>query len=235
MNGFDCFMEGFRLVLKPGLRRYVIAPALINTVVLALMISVSISEFGPWVDRLIAFLPDWLSFLSGLIWFLASVIVAFFLFYLFTIVANIIAAPFNALLSIKVEESLIGKSLVSSSSFWLILPRALWRELSKLAYLLPRMLGLLLISVIPVINAAAPFLWILFSAWMMAVQYTDYAADNNEVSFSELRQRLAGKRFESVSFGLPAYLLLAIPFVNLILLPVAVAGGTVFWVKNLRQ
>jgi len=234
MNGFDCFMEGFRLVLKPGLRPYVIVPALINTIVLALMIAVSVSEFSPWVERLISFLPDWLSFLSWLIWFLASIIVAFVLFYLFTIVANIIASPFNAVLSIKVEESLIGRPLVSNSSFWLVLPRALWRELSKLMYLLPRMLGLLLISVIPVVNAVAPFLWILFSAWMMAVQYTDYAADNNEVSFSELRQRLARKRVDSVLFGLPAYLVLAIPLVNLILLPVAVAGGTVFWVKNLR-
>ena len=234
MNGIDCFMEGFRLVTKPGLRRYVIIPTLINAIVLALMIVVSINEFSPWVEYLISFLPGWLSFLSWLIWVFASLIVAFILFYLFTIVANIIASPFNALLSIKVEESLIGRSLASTVSLWMILPRAIMREFSKLMYLLPRLIALLLISVIPVVNAAAPFLWIIFSAWMMAVQYADYAADNNEISFSELRKRLAGKRFESILFGFPAYLMLAIPFVNLVLLPVAVAGGTVFWVKNLR-
>ena len=234
MNGIDCFVEGFRLVSKPGLRRYVIVPTMINALVLTLMIAVSVSVFSPWVERLISFLPDWLFFLSWLIWMLASIIVAFVLFYLFTILANIIASPFNALLSIKVEESLIGKSLTSTVSIWLILPRAFWREVVKLMYLLPRLLGLLLISVIPVVNAIAPFLWIIFSAWMMAVQYTDYAADNNEISFPELRKRLASKRIDSVMFGFPAYLVLAIPVVNLILLPVAVAGGTVFWVKNLR-
>jgi len=234
MNGIDCFMEGFRLVSKPGLRRYVIIPALINTLVLVLMIAISVSVFSPWVESLISFLPDWLSFLSWLVWTLASIIVAFVLFYLFTIIANVVASPFNAILSVKVEESLLGETLSSSASMWMILPRAFWREMTKLMYLLPRLLGLLLLSVIPVVNAAAPFLWILFSAWMMAVQYTDYAADNNEISFRELRNRLAGKKIQSVLFGLPAYLLLAIPVVNLILLPVAVAGGTVFWVKNLR-
>ncbi len=227
-------MEGFRLVSKPGLRRYVIIPALINTLVLVLMIAISVSVFSPWVESLISFLPDWLSFLSWLVWTLASIIVAFVLVYLFTIIANVVASPFNAILSVKVEESLLGETLSSSASMWMILPRAFWREMTKLMYLLPRLLGLLLLSVIPVVNAAAPFLWILFSAWMMAVQYTDYAADNNEISFRELRNRLAGKKIQSVLFGLPAYLLLAIPVVNLILLPVAVAGGTVFWVKNLR-
>lgn len=234
MNGVDCFFEGFTLVRKPGLRQYVIIPAVINMVVLVLMVAASVSQFDGWVSGMIAWLPSWLSFLSWLIWLLAVVVVMFALFYLFTIVANIVAAPFNALLSIKVEEHLTGKQNESSVSLWMIMPRAIWREISKLLYLLPRLLGLLLLSIIPVINAAAPILWILFGAWMMTVQYTDYAADNNEISFTDLRKRLAKKRMQSISFGLPAYMLLAIPVINLIILPVAVAGGTVFWVKNLR-
>ena len=101
-------------------------------------------------------------------------------------------------------------------------------------YLLPRLLGLLLVSLIPLVNAVAPFLWILFGAWMMAVQYTDYAADNNDMTFTGLRRRLAERRVQSIMFGLPAYLLLAIPVVNLILMPVGVAGGTVFYVRHLK-
>ncbi len=234
MKGIDCFFEGFTLVRKPGLRQYVIIPAIINMIVLTLMISATVSQFDGWVARMTAWLPDWLSFLSGLVWLLAVIATIFALFYLFTIVANIVAAPFNALLSIRVEEYLVGQISESNISLWMIMPRAIWREISKLLYLLPRLLGLLLLSIIPVVNAAAPILWILFGTWMMAVQYTDYAADNNEISFTELRRRLAETRMQSIMFGLPAYLLLAIPVVNLIILPVAVAGGTVFWVKNLR-
>jgi len=234
MNGIDCFLEGFGLVRKPGLRRYVIVPAAINMLVLASMILLSITQFDDWVTSATALLPEWLSFLSGLVWLLAVIVVTFALFYLFVVMANIIASPFNALLLIKVEELLVGKPPPSAVSIWLILPRAIWREISKLSYLLPRLLGLLLLSIIPVINLVAPVLWILFGAWMMAIQYTDYGADNNGISFSDLRHRLGKVRLQSVLFGMPAYLLLAVPLVNLVIMPVAVVGGTVFWVKNLR-
>ncbi|MFP6805657.1 MAG: sulfate transporter CysZ [Pseudomonadales bacterium] len=234
MNGIDCFLEGFSLVRKPGLRQYVIMPAIINAVVLILMISGSYMQFDGWVAAATDWLPEWLSFLSGLVWLLAVFAVIFALFFIFTIVANIVASPFNALLSVKVEEHLLGTAIASSVSLWMILPRALWREFSKVMYLLPRLLGLVILSIIPVLNAIAPFLWLLFGAWMMAVQYSDYGADNNELSFSELRERLGKCRLQSILFGLPAYLLMAIPLVNLVILPVAVAGGTVFWVKNLR-
>ena len=233
MNGLDCFMEGFSLVREPGVRKFVIVPAMINTVVLILLVSFSVSRFDSWVQQIMGYLPEWLSFLESLVWFLAVVTAIFVLFYLFTIVANIIASPFNAVLSEKVEEKVTGKPVVSELSVWQVVPRAVGREVSKLLYLLPRLFGLLLISIIPVVNTVAPILWLVFGAWMMAIQYTDYAADNNEVSFKELRARLGRHRISSVMFGLPAYLVLAIPLVNLILMPVAVAGATLFWVKNL--
>lgn len=234
MNGIDCFVEGFRLVRKPGLRRFVIIPTAINIIVLVAMIVFGGSLLNDWIDSAMAMLPQWLSFLSWLIWLLTALVGLFALFYVFTIVANLIGSPFNAVLSIKVEELIVGKA-PAPASVSLILPRALWREISKISYLLPRLAGLVLLSIIPGINAAAPVLWILFSAWMMAIQYTDYAADNNGISFSELRKRLVRVPLQSVLFGLPTYLLLAIPLVNLVLMPVCVAGGTVFWVNNLRD
>jgi CysZ protein len=69
---------------------------------------------------------------------------------------------------------------------------------------------------------------------MMAVQYTDYAADNNQVSFSELRKRLEDRPMQALLFGLIVYFVIVIPVINLVLIPVAVAGGTVYWVEQLR-
>ena len=70
---------------------------------------------------------------------------------------------------------------------------------------------------------------------MVAIQYCDYGADNNQVSFRVLRKRMALHKLSAVSFGVPINIMLAIPLVNLFLLPIAVAGGTVFWVRNLRD
>ena len=45
---------------------------------------------------------------------------------------------------------------------------------------------------------------------------------------------MSARRFDALMFGLPAYLLLTVPIVNLILMPIGVAGGTRFWVEHLR-
>ena len=233
-SGIDCVFEGFRLIRQPGLRRYVIMPLTINVVLLTGFITWGVMRFEVWTDSLTRYLPSWLSFLSWLIGLLAAVLVILVVLYLFTIVANIIAAPFNAILSVKVEERLTGLVSKSESSVMAVLFRSIARELGKLLYYLPRLVGLLIISFIPGINAIAPALWILFGAWMMAVEYTDYAADNNEVSFSELRLRLGWNRVQALGFGVLVYFLLAIPFLNLVVIPAAVAGGTAFWVRRLN-
>ena len=68
----------------------------------------------------------------------------------------------------------------------------------------------------------------------MVVQYTDYGADNDGVSFIDLKKKLQPRRFEALMFGVPTYLLLTIPLINFILIPVGVAGGTKFWVERLK-
>lgn len=233
MNGIDCFFEGFRLVRQPGLRRYVVIPLLINIVVLSAIMFYGMGQYEILLATISGWLPDWLSFLAGIISFLTAVIVFAIGIYLFTIIANIIASPFNSLLSEKVEELLVPGLLRESPGILTILGRSVAREVSKLLYLLPRLLGLLLFSVIPGVNAFAPLVWILFGAWMMAVQYADYGADNNQLSLPKLRDRLSQSKLQALLFGLIVYFLLAIPIVNLFLIPIAVAGGTVLWVKHL--
>ena len=235
MTGLDCFLDGFSLIRRPGLRRYFVVPVLINIAVLVGLAVFSWSRFDGWVDGIMGWFPGWMSALYWLIWTMALIVVLVLVLTAFTLIANIIASPFNAVLSIRVEEVLTGRPPVSEVSPMMILPRAVGREIAKFFYLLPRLLVLLIITVIPVVNTIAPFLWLLFGAWTMAIQYTDYGADNNDVSFGELKQRLGRRRFQSVLFGLPCYLLLTVPIVNLILMPVGVAGGTRFWVEQLRS
>ncbi|MFT7685867.1 MAG: CysZ protein, partial [Candidatus Azotimanducaceae bacterium] len=177
----------------------------------------------------------WLSFISSLIGFLAAIVIFALSIYSFSFIANIISSPFNAILSQKVEEKLTGRLTTSEASLMLVLVRSVAREMSKLIYFLPRLLGLIVLSVIPGLNALAPFAWILFGAWMMTVQYADYSADNNEISFRDLRRRLDGNVIQSLLFGILVYFVIAIPFLNLFVIPVAVAGGTVFWVEHLKQ
>ncbi len=231
MNGFDCFLNGFALIIKPGLRRFFIMPIIINSLVLIALVATSYVYFDDWIEAIMAVFPDWATWLHWLIRAMAFIILLVLLYYGFTFLANLIAAPFNAMLSVKVEETLTERVPSSALPVW----RAVAREFSKLFYVLPRLLLLLILTFIPVINLVSPLLWILFSIWMAAIQYTDYGADNNGLSFKELRNRVGKKRLHALAFGAPIWLLLAVPVVNLILMPAGVAGGTRFWVEHLRS
>ncbi len=108
-------------------------------------------------------------------------------YYGFSVVANFIAAPFNGILSERVEQRLRGNSLSTELSLLQMIPGTLARELAKLAYFLPRVLLLLILGFIPLINLATPVLWFIFSAWMMAIQYIDYPMDNNGLTFKRMK------------------------------------------------
>jgi CysZ protein len=83
-----------------------------------------------------------------------------------------------------------------------------------------------------VLNLLAVLLWILFGIWMMAVQYIDYPADNNKLGWNEMLAWLREKRWQSLGFGGTVYLALLVPFFNILVMPAAVAGATLFWVRE---
>ena len=116
-----------------------------------------------------------------------------------------------------------------------IIPRAIGRELAKLAYYLPRLLLLLVLSFIPGINLFAPIFWFLFGAWMMSIQYCDYPMDNNKVSFKDMLRLLKKQRLTSLGFGGLVQLGMMIPIVNFFLMPVAVIGATLYWIEEHRE
>jgi len=67
---------------------------------------------------------------------------------------------------------------------------------------------------------------------MMAIQYCDYPMDNNKVSFRQMKIMLAERRLTSVSFGALVQLGMMIPLVNLIVMPAAVIGATLYWIEE---
>ena len=146
-----------------------------------------------------------------------------------------LAAPFNGLLSEKVEALLAGESDTGGSTIAIIkdIPRTLSRELTKLGYYLPRAIGFFILYwLLPV---AGQILWFLFLAWMMAVQYKDYPFDNHKISFNDMRHALKQKQKLSYSFGITTAIFSMIPLLNLVVMPVAICGATALWVDHYRQ
>ncbi len=235
LTGPQYLAQGLKLVLSPGLRLFVLLPLAVNTLLFIGMIVLAMQQFGGWVDTFMPGLPSWLSFLEYLLWPLFVVLVLVIMFFSFTLLANIIAAPFNGFLAEKVEVVLRGRDdfpPFSWAELTAMVPRTVGRELRKLAYFLPRAIPLLILTFVPVLNLLAAPLWILFGIWMMAVQYIDYPCDNNKVSWDDMLAWLREKRWQSLGFGGTVYVALLIPFVNILVMPAAVAGATLFWVRE---
>ena len=215
------------------MKRFVLVPLLSNIVILSAFIWFVLGLLGGWVDSLVATLPDWLSFMSWLLWPLALVAILGFVVYGFNATTALIAAPFNGLLAEKVELKLRnGQVSFPAETFSEMAIRSLQRELQKQWFFLKRVLLLVIISFIPVVNLISPVLWFLFSVWMLSVQYMDYPMDNHKIDFHAMQRRLKQNWWHSLSFGMVCYLLMFVPFINLIFMPAAVAGATWLWVRQ---
>ncbi|WP_028696382.1 sulfate transporter CysZ [Pseudomonas cremoricolorata] len=235
LSGPQYLREGLRLVLSPGLRLFVLLPLAVNLLLFGALVYFAGHQFSLWVDTLMPALPQWLSFLTYILWPLFVMLVVLMVFFTFTLVANIVAAPFNGFLAEKVEVVARGEDTFPPFSWGelvAMVPRTFSREMRKLGYFLPRALGLFVLSFIPVVNVIAAPLWLIFGIWMMAIQYIDYPADNNKMSWQDMLAWLRSKRWQSLSFGGVTYLALLIPGVNVLMMPAAVAGATLFWVRE---
>lgn len=232
ITGAAYLLRGFGLILKPGLRRYVIVPLLVNILVFSGVTWLGFSLFEVALDQL---LPQegWMDYLRWLLWPLFALVIVLISFYTFTVVANLIAAPFNGMLAQKVERMLTGQDPASGGDGILkeVLP-AILSELRKLRYFLLRAIPLLLLFIIPGVNIVAGILWVAFNAWFLSLEYGDFPLGNHGMLFPEQHQLSKQARFTGVGFGAAVMGAMMIPVINFAAMPAAVAGATAMWCEQ---
>jgi CysZ protein len=225
-KGAGYFIRGLALLRAPGVRRWVAIPLAINTVLFAAAIALGARQFAHLVDWLLSYVPGWLDWLQFLLW------------PLFAVVANLVGAPFNGLLAEAVERHLRGAPPVDAGGWAAALREALpamLEELRKLAYYLRWAIPLLLLTLVPLVNLATPFLWAWFSAWMLALEYGDYPMGNHGLRFAEQRRRLRRRLPLTLGFGAAVAVAMLIPVVNFLVMPAAVAGASALWTEQLAE
>jgi CysZ protein len=231
VTGFHFFIKGIKLVLSPGLKRFIIIPIIINFFLFIGLILFLYSYVSDHFHAVIGSYPGWLTMILG--WLFSFLFwAASFLFstFLFTILTNIIASPFYGLLAEKTERQLSTSKLKPSDlSLWALLPRTLAREARKLIYFMPWLLLCLILFIFPPTLPFAPFVWWIVLSWLLGVQYLDYVADNQQYSLKKMLKILKKVPFTILGFGGTVTLCMSIPGGNLIVPPAAVAGGVALW------
>ncbi len=236
--GISYITRGFSLIRRPGIRRYVIIPLLINILLFSLGIYWLGTEFGVWMEWMLGQLPGWLEWLSWILWPLFALSIMVIVFYTFTIVANLIGAPFNSLLAQKLEADLRGEPASDDGGYAALMKDAgnsIISELKKLLYMIGWMIPLLILYLIPGINFLAPFAWALFTAWMMAIEYNDYPMGNHGFYFRDVKQKMRQYRGLALGFGGATMVMTFIPVLNFLAMPVAVTGATAMWVERISE
>jgi CysZ protein len=218
------------------LRRFVLIPLAVNVIVFSLLIWLGIDQFEGLLDWLLP-QTSWLAYLRWLLWPLFAITVLLVVFFTFTVLANLVAAPFNGLLAEKVEKHLSDTEPAGDTDWMALIADigpSIASELRKLGYFLVRAVPLLILFVIPGVNLAAPALWFLFNAWYMSLEYGDFPMGNHSLKFPDQLGRMRQIRFTALGFGSMLTLLMMVPVLNFVAMPAAVAGATALWVGELR-
>ncbi len=225
--GFQYLLGGFKLIGKAGIRLYVLIPLLINSLLFTAVIAYGANLINDLINYLVSQWA-WLEWVKWLIWPLFVLVSLTIVFFCFSVVANLIGAPFNGFLSEAVERHLSETNEIDKPSKTLLeeITLAFKTEFQKFLYFAVRALPLLLLFVIPGIQLGAPMVWFLFSAWMLTLEYTEYPMSNHGIHFSQQRRTLFANKQLAFGFGLAAMLLTLIPVINFFVMPVAVAGAT---------
>lgn len=236
-GGIGALLEGFKLIRQPGIRRFVWIPLLVNILFLGLSLYLLSDWFGVWLEGWLDTLPAWLAWLENIFWVLFTLLALLMVFFGFSLLANLILAPFNGLLAEAVENHLRGMPIPSASFTTMLrqLPGILLDELGKLLYFAGLALLVWILSWIPLLNLLAPLAWFALAAWVMVVQYADYPMGNHEMRFGPQRRLLRQVPMASLGFGGATATLTMIPLLNFVVIPTAVAGATVLWHRHLQD
>jgi len=101
-SAIDYFVAGARLIAKPGYRRFILIPLLINLVIFVAVTIALFHLFGDFFALAQEWSPAWLDWLTWLLWPLVGFVFLVVYGYSFNIITNFLAAPFFGVLAEKI-------------------------------------------------------------------------------------------------------------------------------------
>lgn len=229
-RGVGYLGRGLRLIREPGVRPYATTPIGLSVVLFGLLVVGAYYGFDHAMNWLLP--PSW-DWLRALLWPLFAVAILVVMVYGFSLTANIVAAPFNGPLAAAAERRVRGDGTLPGGNgllgdAW----EALRCELSRLRYYLVRAVPALLLFAVPVVNIAAPALWLLLGAWMLGIEYGAYPMDNHRIDFRRQRHIMAQRPLLTLGFGGAVLFAGMVPVLNFFVMPAAVAGATLMWLER---
>ena len=234
-HGAGDIWRGFSMLLRhPGLWIWAIIPFLLNVVLFGLLLWGGWHFGGGWIERhMFAETAWWWDALGWILAVLLWLVMLLAVVFLFVPLASLLAAPFNDILSEKVEIILTGASVDESFSIRSLM-RAVAVGLRTTIRLTLTTFALLLLvfplNFIPGIGSLmATFLSTAITIRFLSLEYTSYSMDRRYYDYAHRSGFLRRNRARTIGLGAMAFLLMMVPVLNALFIPVSAVAGTLLF------
>jgi CysZ protein len=224
--------RGLGLVLRsPRLLGLGLLPALISGILYAAALITLIVYIGDVSRAVTWFADDWATGWRDLIRVLAGLAVIGLSGLLgvltFTAVTLLIGDPFYEQISVRVEDRFGGVRDEVEVTLWRSLGRSLVDSLRLISLSILFGVPLFVLGFLPVVGqTVVPVLGGAVGGWLLAVELTGVPFQRRGKRLRDRRAALRGNRPLALGFGVAVFACFLIPLGAVLLMPAAVAGGT---------
>lgn len=210
--------------------KYSIAPMLINLFIYGSIFILTYSwlmgSLEKWLGIENTEAGFWLRFLHTALLIVGFLLTLFVCYLLFTILGNIVTAPFNEEISQRVEEIVTGRK-EHEMGFWEDAYISIKGEVQKLLFYFSILFFIFLLNLVPVIGSVvSTVLGFIFSCFYNALDFLDYPMTRKKMRFRDKLKITRKGKLVTYGFGVTAFLMMFLPVVNVFMKPILVAAGT---------
>ncbi len=145
----------------------------------------------------------------------------------FTAVTLLIGDPFYEQISGKIEERFGGVPGEVEVPWWRSLRRSLWDSLRLIALSILIGIPLFFLGLLPLVGQTViPVIGALIGGWFLALELVGVPFFRRGLRLPDRRRVLAGHRSLALGFGVSVFCCFLIPLGAVLVMPAAVAGGT---------
>jgi uncharacterized protein involved in cysteine biosynthesis len=250
-TGFRLPFQGARLLLR---ERGLWGPALVPLLLSLAAFSTAIGLVVAYASELYALATDWMPVLEVTRWYawawigparLLLGVLGGLLFLVLAgaclvaayLAASVIAAPFHDALAARVERLVTGalddRSGTGAAGLVREALRSVREELRKISFFIAVVAPLTLIGfLVPGAQLVCGPAVFAFTVFFLPLDYASYTLDRRQVPFAERRRWIVSRAPLMGGFGLAAFLACAVPFLNLLAMPLLVVAGTLLVLRH---
>lgn len=231
--GLALLLRGFQLVFSSPKRVLVGAvPAVITAALMItgwVLLFTNIESIADWLT---GFADSWSETLRDVVEVAVGIsVIAVVLglsVLLFTAITIMIGGPFYEYIAEEVEDELGGVPGAEQVGWWRGFAVGLRSTLLLVGTSILFAIPLFVCGFIPFVGqTVVPVLAVCINGYLLGIELTGIPFTRRGKSFKERRRVLATRRSMVLGFAVPAYLLCLIPLAAMIVIPAAMAGGTV--------